>query len=140
MIVVGVGNPDRGDDGIGPWIAHRLAASTHATSCRGETTELMDLWSDHDDVVVIDAMRSGADPGTLRRFDAHDGPFPTQAFTGSTHNFGLAEAIELSRALGTLPRRLIVYGIEGESFEMGAELSAPVLEAARRLLEELTNA
>lgn len=141
MLIVGVGNPDRGDDGVGAWVAERLAAQGRpAIACRGETTQLMDAWAGHDHVIVVDAMRSGVAPGTLRRIDAHDGPFPTQAFTGSTHSFGLAEAIELARALGSLPPRLVVYGIEGARFDIGTSLSEPALQAARDLVEELSNA
>jgi hydrogenase maturation protease len=59
----------------------------------------------------------------------------------STHGFGLAEAIELARALGGLPPRCVVYAIEGSSFEEGAALSPPVVaaaaEVARRLCGEI---
>ena len=54
-----------------------------------------------------------------------------------THAFGLAETIELARALDRLPARLLVYGIEGACFEAGDELSPPVRAAVDAVREEL---
>jgi len=58
-------------------------------------------------------------------------------FPGSSHSFGLHEAIELARALKRLPRRLILYGIEGKSFGLGGELSPDVKEAAPRVADRI---
>ena len=55
----------------------------------------------------------------------------------STHALGLAEAVELARSLGRLPQRVVVYGIEGESFAFGKGLSAAVAAAADRVTEEV---
>jgi hydrogenase maturation protease len=83
---------------------------------------------------------SGAAPGTIRRFDASAQPLPKDAFRCSTHAFGVARAIELSRALGELPRSLVVYGIEGKNFAAGVGLSPEVEravgEVVRRALTE----
>jgi hydrogenase maturation protease len=63
------------------------------------------------------------------------------ALLRSTHAFGLAEAVELARALGRLPRFLVVYGVEGKCFTPGAALSAGVeaaaADAAARVLDEV---
>ena len=55
----------------------------------------------------------------------------------STHGLGLAEAIELGRALGRLPARLVVYAIEGQGYATGAPLSPPVARAAEEVVGEL---
>jgi hydrogenase maturation protease len=138
MLVIGIGNPDRGDDAVGQWVAERLAEyGVRTLSGRGETVDLMEWWAGEDDVVVIDAVSSGAEPGTIVRIDALEDSLPSEHFRGSTHAFGLEEAIELARAMDELPQRLIVYGIEGDSWEPGLELSEPVREAARELVETL---
>ncbi len=108
----------------------------------GDGAALMELWKDADSVVVIDAVLSGAAPGTVSRFDAALRPLPASMFRDSTHAFGLAEAVELSRALKQLPRRLIVYGVEAKNFEAGTNLS-PAIEFAlptvvERVLQELS--
>jgi hydrogenase maturation protease len=58
-------------------------------------------------------------------------------FHGSTHAFGVGEAIELARALGRLPRRVLVYGVEGREFAAGEGLSPAVAAAVEPLVAEL---
>lgn len=143
-VVIGVGNLDRGDDAAGRRVAallrERAPAGVEVAEHDGEATALLSVFDDTTEVVVIDACASGAPPGTVRRFDAAAAPLPQREFGGTTHGFGLAEAIELARALGRLPAVCVVYAIEGESFEFGAPLSASVeaaaVEIARTLAKE----
>jgi hydrogenase maturation protease len=78
---------------------------------------------------VVDAVESGAEPGTLVRFDASELAIPARMFRTSTHAFGVGDAIELARVLGRLPARVVVYGVEGAEFAAGVGLS-PAVEAA----------
>ncbi len=103
----------------------------------GEPVGLIEDWASADAVIVIDAVSSGAPPGTIHRLDPLSEPIPTALSQGSTHAFGLAETIELARALGRLPDRLTVYGIEGERFGAGDQLSAPVRSAVEAVRLEL---
>ena len=132
-VVIGVGNPLRGDDAAGVAVAERLRDSlpphVEVVSCAEEPTRLMDAWGGAERVVIVDTVASGAPPGTLHRFEAGDAPVPARTFHSSTHAIGIAETIELARALGRLPRRVLVYGIEGGGFATGAGLS-PAVEAA----------
>ncbi len=77
----------------------------------------------------------------MRRLDATGQELPPELFRTSTHHLGLAEAVELARALGRLPQRLVVYGVEGASFEIGEELTAEVRsgseQAATAIREEV---
>jgi hydrogenase maturation protease len=70
--------------------------------------------------------------GTVHRFDASARPLPARVFRGSTHAFGLADAVELGRALHTLPATVIVHGVEGRAFGAGEELSGAVASAVER--------
>jgi hydrogenase maturation protease len=85
---------------------------------------------------VMDAVSSGARPGTIHRLDAAAGPIPVRFGGSSTHAFSVGEAVELGRALDRLPRRLVVFGVEGASFDAGDRL-APDVE---RALEEIVDA
>ena len=85
--------------------------------------------------MLVDAVRSGAPPGTVHRLDARAAPAPTGFFHYSTHAFSVAEAIELARSLNELPPHLIVYGIEGESFAAGEGLSPAVEQAVEVVVE-----
>ncbi len=126
-LVIGVGNPDRGDDGVGWRVIDLLADDVPTFRCRGDASTLMDAWADTSEVIVVDAMSSGALPGTVRIGAAGTvSDSPT-----SSHGFGLAQAIALAGALGSLPSHLTVIGIEGGCFEHGSPLSGAVEEAAQ---------
>lgn len=138
-LVIGVGNRSRRDDGAGPEAVRRLAeAGWRIRVLPGEGTELLEAWRDETAVIVIDAMRGGQPPGTLQRFDAADTALPIQAFPCLSHQFGLAEAVEMGRILGRLPPRLTVWGIEAVETGLGEGLSAPVAAAVERLIAQLT--
>ena len=131
-LVIGVGNLDAGDDAVGRTVARRLAARPRrgvvVRECSGEAGALLDAWQGFDDVVVVDACRGAGPPGSVRRLL----PDELAAFGGlasaSSHAFGVATAVGLARALGTLPRSLVVHAIVGRDFVLGTRLSA----AARR--------
>ena len=149
VLVIGLGNELRGDDGAGIEVARRLRglaaeAGIDVRAQQGEPAGLINAWSGRKAVLIVDTMRSGAEPGTICRFDASCEPLPAQLRgSSSTHALSLAEAIELARALEQLPPRAVVFAIEGQRFETGAALSdevravipkvaGMVLEAARR--------
>ena len=142
MLVIGVGNELRGDDGVGISVVRGLRAGAEQTGidvreAQGETIALLDVWRDRDVVILVDSMRCGEPAGTIRRFDASTRPLPARLHSSSsTHAFGLDEAIELARALGRLPDRMIVYAIEGHSFEARAGLSDE-LETVRPALAQI---
>jgi hydrogenase maturation protease len=145
IVVIGVGNPYRRDDAAGLVIAQRLRQEVpgHVTvmELEGEPTALLEAWSGAHAVVLIDAVFSGAEAGTIHRLDAQADAIPQELFRYSTHALSVAEAIELARALGQLPPKLVVYGIEGKDFSAGVGLSPEVegrvAELAERVLREL---
>lgn len=132
-LVIGIGNPDRGDDAVGRVVTRRLRqrapAGVRVIDTDGEAAKLIDLFDGASQVVIVDAALSGAKPGTIRRLDATAGALPKAMFAMSTHAMGLADAVELARALAQLPTRCIVYAIEGAAFELGRPLSPAVAAA-----------
>ena len=133
ILVIGIGNPTRGDDAAGLLVARHIreAASpgeVTVTELAGDQLALLDAWTGAREVYLIDAVCSGGTPGTVYRFDAAE-PLTAHFWHHGTHTFSLADVIELGRALDRLPGRLTGYGIEGGTFEPGAPLSAEV-EAA----------
>ena len=139
IVVIGVGNEYRGDDGAGVAVARRLRAqfATGVTILEesGEGAALLEAWKGAAWVMLVDAVRSGASPGTIHRLDARAAPVPTGFFHYSTHAFSVAEAVELARSLDQLPPYLIVYGIEGENFAAGVGLSTAVKQAVEAVVE-----
>jgi hydrogenase maturation protease len=139
VVVIGVGNPDRGDDAIGPLVASRLAGRVRTLALSGETTALLDALARVTCAIVVDASRSGAPPGTISRFDVGHAPLPAQALGLSSHGLGVVEALELARTLGSLPARCIVYSIEGEDFTPGAVPTARVTVAVDEVVERIAS-
>ena len=78
--------------------------------------------------VVVDAVRTGAPPGTLLVSPAAAMPEVTDA-AASTHGLGVRDTLALARALGRLPARAYVVGVEAEQTRLGEGLSAPVRAA-----------
>ena len=144
-LVIGLGNEYRSDDAAGRAVARKLKASALDEFCvkeeSGEGGALIEAWKDADFVVLVDAIESGALPGTIRRMDARTAVIPSELFHCSSHGFGVSEAIELARALERLPAGLIVYGIEGGNFALGTgfspEVEAAADEVVRRIKDEL---
>ncbi|MCR6630640.1 MAG: hydrogenase maturation protease [Magnetospirillum sp.] len=132
-LVVGIGHPFRGDDAVGPQLADAVAAldlpGVTVLAHHGEGTDLMARWQGFDAVVVVDATCSGASPGSIRRWEVEAETLPAGLFPKSSHQFGLAEAVEMARLLGRLPPRLTVIGVEGGEFAAGAPLSPQVATA-----------
>ncbi|MCP4426798.1 MAG: hydrogenase maturation protease [Chloroflexi bacterium] len=144
MLIIGVGNSFRGDDAAGLIAAQRLRdlalPGVTVLEQSGEGAALMAAWEDASRVVLIDAVSSGGEPGFVHRIEAGERPLPTQLFNSfSSHAFGVAEAVEMARLLDKLPPKLIVFGIEGKSFELGNGLSAEVeagVETAVRQIQQ----
>jgi hydrogenase maturation protease len=140
MLVIGVGNRYRSDDRAGLEVARRLhgAGTFEVRESEGEPLGLIDVWEGADAAIVVDAVSSGAAPGTIHRLDASAKALPANiGGAPSTHAVGLGEAIELGRTLGRLPGKLIVYGIEGERFNAGEELSPRVAAAVEEVVERV---
>ncbi|HSB15048.1 MAG TPA: hydrogenase maturation protease [Bryobacteraceae bacterium] len=141
MLVIGCGNGDRGDDAAGILVARRLRAQgIEAREQSGEALALMESWRDapgEQEVILVDAVVTGAPPGTVTVWDARTAPVIGDFFRCSTHAFGVAEAIELARILDLLPPNLLIYGIEAGSFDIGSEPSPEVLAAVEQVTDRI---
>ena len=142
-VVVGVGNAFRGDDAVGLRVAELLEGTlperVRIVQCEGEPVALLEAWEGAACAIVIDATQSGAAPGTIRRIDAAAGPVPEDLRRTSSHLLGVADALELARALGRLPETTVLYGIEGMRFDAGDELSPPVAAAVAIVAAHVRN-
>lgn len=142
-IVIGIGNPDRGDDAVGVQVARQVARQVAAerlgvlTLEFDDPSEALDAWEPEDTVVVADAIRSGGEPGDIHVVDVLEQKLPAGNWSaGGTHALGLAAVVELARSLDLLPKRLVVVGIEAGQFDHGA----PMSEAVQAALPTATDA
>jgi hydrogenase maturation protease len=144
-LVIGIGHPFRRDDGFGVSVARRVREiameNVRVIERSGEGTELLDAWNGEQTVAVVDAASGNGEPGTIHRFELLDGvltgaaadafpgngrALPARFFRSSSHQFGLAEAVDLGRALDRLPKRLLIFAVEGADFTMGVGLAEPL--------------
>lgn len=146
VVVVGMGSEYRRDDGAGPAVADRVAELRDGVVNIGpiaDPLDLLGLWDGAELAVVIDAVHSGAEPGTVRLIEVGAAPKGESgddpAGTTSTHGIGLAGVLRLARAVGSAPKRVVVVGIEGDDFGQGTGLSPAVdralPHAARHVME-----
>ena len=131
IAVIGVGNALRGDDGAGPAVLGRLRAECPAgvelCESDGEVTGLLDALSGRRAAIVVDAVCSGAEAGTVHCW-RDDAP-ALAVLRSSTHALGVADALALAEALQRRPHRVTVVAIEARHFAPGEPLSPPVAQA-----------
>lgn len=137
--IIGLGNEFRGDDAVGLLAARRLHGMigdrAEVIEADRVGVELLDMMKGARVALLIDAARSGQAPGAIHQLDASAGPIASELFPRSTHAVGVAEALELARALGLLPAKVIVYAIEAAETEVGQPLSPPVEQALNEVIQ-----
>ncbi|RSM85159.1 hypothetical protein DMH04_17810 [Kibdelosporangium aridum] len=131
-VVIGIGNPYRCDDGIGPAVANQVRRlslpDVEVVIADGEPVQLLDAWTGVELAIVIDAVLCApAEPGRIHRTDLEG--ISTLPAATSSHGLGVPEAVLLGAALDRLPARLVVYAVEAASLDFGTALSPPVTAA-----------
>ncbi len=134
VVVIGVGNPMRRDDGAGIAVVERARALLRPTveiqTLSGEATSLLDAWDGADLAVVVDAVRCDNPPASgVVRIDVTNEPQAVPRWSGgaSSHGLGVAEAIALARSLDRLPPHLVLLLVALADEGQGAGLS-PIVE------------
>jgi hydrogenase maturation protease len=128
-LLIALGNLYRSDDAVGPKlledVGHKLADRVDIVHHNGDPSDLIDLWNDRD-VLIVDAAPLDDDAAPMTVFDPLGGEHGLAAGRGrvtSSHALSLAEALDLGRLLGKLPRTLRVVAVAGEDFSFGEGLS-----------------
>jgi hydrogenase maturation protease len=146
-VLIGIGNPYRRDDGVGPALIEALETAglpgVRLVTADGEPAALIDAWQDADLAVVVDAVLTDApQPGRVHRTVWSAGGPPAdrvlaQAGPGrgaaSTHGPGVPDAVRLAEVLGRCPRRLVVIAVEAADLGFGPGLSGAVAASLPRL-------
>lgn len=141
IVVVGIGNPFRGDDGAG-WavidaLKGRVNAKITLNKIRGDISEVLDYFENDSIVYLIDACKKEAPAGTWQRIDALSDPLLLERAQTSTHGLSISQAISLGKALNQLPIKLIIYAINGDHYSIGNDLSPPVAKAIETVVQSL---
>lgn len=134
ILLLGLGNPDRRDDGVGSRVVRDLADGLASDASAGteyrDVARLMEAWAGFSGLVVVDAaLGGGLAPGAARTIDPDREPLPRTPRDPSGHALGLAAALELSAVLGERPQAIRIVAVGAADLGWGAGLSAPVEEA-----------
>jgi hydrogenase maturation protease len=139
VLVVCLGNPDRGDDALGVGVAStlvgRLPADTKLLCRSGDMISLIEDWAGFDALVCVDAAAATGVPGRIHRIDLATDELPTEMSFTSSHAFGLGETVRLARTLQLAPRDIVVYAVEGGSFDVGAPMTPAVMAATAEVAD-----
>ena len=148
VVVIGVGNEFRRDDGAGPAVVTSLRGhvppGVELVLADGEPTGLIEAWTGATLAVVVDAVRTDLPrPGQVHRF-VLDRPLAGPTRTASSHGFGLDDAVRLALALDRMPGRLVVHAIEAADLSKGPGLTplvaAAVDDVADAVLSDISDA
>ena len=136
-VIVGLGNPVLGDDGVGWKVAEKICQQLPADtpvvvdylSLGG--ISLMEHLIGYDRAVLIDAFASDEDLGSIHVMNLNDMPNYSAFHIASAHDTSLQNALEMGRSLGALlPEQITVIGIATKRiYDFSEELSPPVAEA-----------
>lgn len=152
-LVLALGNPLRGDDGVGAAVLEQLKQNRRLppqiTLLDGGTAglETVLLLQDYSRTIIIDAAEIGGAPGDWRRFTPSEVKLQAAdpQLSGTLHYAGLAEALALAEALGVLPAEIVIYGVQpadigwtpGLSEAVQAAIPAICTDILKLLCEEL---
>ena len=134
ILIIGIGNPFRHDDGVGFFVIDKLEergiCDAEIRRIKPDGYSLLETWIGRDLVIIIDAARGMGPVGTVRHFDALNEEIYSNLSPVSSHSLSLPETISLGKTLDQLPHQLLVFAIEAGELGFGTELSPEVEEAS----------
>ena len=129
IVVIGLGNLLLSDEGIGIHLIRKLSEhqdkfpSVEFIDAGTGGMNVLHLIANRKKAVIIDCVKMGKKPGTIKRFEPTDVQTTKKMTHFSLHEADILRIIELSRQLGECPNKIVIFGIEPESLELGQKLS-----------------
>ncbi|MFC2066060.1 HyaD/HybD family hydrogenase maturation endopeptidase [Chloroflexota bacterium] len=143
ILILGVGNILLSDEGVGIRVVEAMKGMTlpdHVELMDGGTGafDLFNIIADRDNVIIIDAVKGGGEPGAVYRFRPDDISVQGQYLT-SVHQVSLMDTLTMAKLTGCSPRDIVIYGIEPKKLGWGLELSPEVAAVIPRVIELVLN-
>jgi hydrogenase maturation protease len=143
-LVLGLGNILLSDDGVGPAVLGQLADSSFSANGEVEFVDggtqglaLLGHLSGRRALIIIDALQTGAPPGTVHRLTLPELRELSPGRASSGHESNAGELLAAAELLDELPDRLFLVGVEPEKIATGLGLSAPVQRALPAALDQV---
>jgi hydrogenase maturation protease len=140
LIIIGIGNPFRGDDRVGWAVIERLSQESERLpldKTRGDVGELVEILGSHKKVIIIDACRSQEPAGTWKKIDAIKEQLPLEPAVTSTHGATLSQVIDMAKNLDKMPEELIIFAISGKDYSIDESLTDAVDQAISVVIKEI---
>lgn len=138
VLVLGVGNILLSDEGAGvravEELQNRYDCPDTVEIVDGGTVgfELLPYFDDRSHILIIDAVKTGNQPGTIVRIENPPAFFQKKI---SPHQIGLADVLGLAAITDNLPRNITLFGIEPKELSTGLDLSTEVARNLNRLVD-----
>jgi hydrogenase maturation protease len=146
ILVLGLGNTLLSDDGVGPALLDHLANSAGNWDGQVEFVDggtqglaLLGRLSGRTALIIVDAVKTGAPPGTVHRMTLAELRSVNPGHASSSHEGNAGELLAAAQLLDELPSRLFVVGVEPKNIATGLGLSAPVERALSEVSREVNN-
>jgi hydrogenase maturation protease len=139
IVILGVGNLLLSDEGVGVHVANQLMEMDlpeEVSVVEGGTDgfRLIDIITEADRLIVVDAVKGGGAPGSIYHFDIDEVRDCPSGFKTSVHQIGILEVINLSGLMGKKPYTTVI-GVEPKSLDMGMELSPEIKDKIPRIIQ-----
>jgi hydrogenase maturation protease len=140
VLVLGLGNPLRGDDGIGPRVIEELIRrglpeGVTAQDVGNAGLDLLNVLEGWERAVIVDAAEMGQEPGRFVRFTPDEVQLAQASDHVSLHNASLSEVLALADALGKTLPELVIFGVQPAEIDWRAGLSSSVEAAVPALTD-----
>jgi len=140
-VVVGIGNPNFKDDGVGLKIVEELQGVVDTVSLLNISFQIIDSILGYDKVIIVDGVKSGTEPGSIVEFSSD---YWANIYASGTHNLSIFEIIRIGYKLfpEEMPKEIKIIGVEVEdvetlSRECSPKVVAAIPEAVARIKEYL---
>lgn len=139
ILVLGIGNILLRDEGIGVRVIehmHSMPINKDVEIVDGGTSgmDLLDVLAEREKVIVVDAVDSGHEPGTVLQFGL-DQIVQKEQTAVSLHELGIAETINMTKQMGCAPKEVVFFGVQPQNIDCGLELSQSVQNVIQKVAE-----
>jgi hydrogenase maturation protease len=141
VLIIGVGNPFRQDDGIGPLLIENLKSKNlpdYVDLLDGGTDglSLIENIKEYSECLIIDAVNMSQNPGVLKVFTSKEATLKINSDSLSTHGFGIAEVISMIEAL-EIKSKITIIGIQPESVDYAEGLTDSLSPNVNKYIETI---